>query len=279
MNLINYVSGMSIDILIMGSSHMEAFQVMPEDNTTNILRNLSKLQIYNVGMRAHVFQTNASHMESALQKYMPKYVIIESIQTSVSDEALNEILIKHSSSITQDLAENNAFNTLAFSIIRSFYRNFLKEYIDNYLVPAKTFLASKVFQPKRKPLDENKIYPTFLSNPTLLSKVLKTMYDTASRFESKIIIAYHPRISLNKDGSIKIDDNPKARQQFSDLCHQNGIYFLDMSQRFLDDYQKNHALPYGFFNTSVATGHLNRDGHRMFAEEIYKLIQQIEGKS
>jgi len=49
-----------------------------------------------------------------------------------------------------------------------------------------------------------------------------------------------------------------------------------MSQRFLSEYEKNYTLPAGFFNTSVAKGHMNKDGHRMFAEEIYKLMQRIE---
>lgn len=68
-------------------------------------------------------------------------------------------------------------------------------------------------------------------------------------------------------------------KQFSDLCAQNGIYFLDMSNRFLDEYEKNYTLPYGFMNTSVCKGHMNKHGHKMFAEEIYRLINRIEAQS
>ena len=63
---------------------------------------------------------------------------------------------------------------------------------------------------------------------------------------------------------------------FADACEANRIYFIDMSKRFLSEYEKNYTLPTGFFNTSVAKGHMNKDGHRMFAEEIYKLMQKIE---
>ncbi|MBR0279256.1 MAG: hypothetical protein IJQ75_04680, partial [Synergistaceae bacterium] len=56
---------------------------------------------------------------------------------------------------------------------------------------------------------------------------------------------------------------------------ENGIYFLNMAGRFLEEYEKDYTLPYGFANTSVGKGHMNVHGHRMFADEIYKLIQRI----
>lgn len=66
---------------------------------------------------------------------------------------------------------------------------------------------------------------------------------------------------------------------FSDSCKRNGVYFLDMSERFLSEYAKNYTLPYGFINSSVGKGHMNRYGHKMFAEEIYALIKRIEAES
>ena len=63
------------------------------------------------------------------------------------------------------------------------------------------------------------------------------------------------------------------------LCEENGIYFISMTERFLNEYAKDYTIPYGFMNTSVAKGHLNENGHRMLADEVYRLITRIEAQS
>ena len=37
---------------------------------------------------------------------------------------------------------------------------------------------------------------------------------------------------------------------------------------------ENHILPHGFSNTSVGSGHLNKEGHAMVAEAIYHRIKE-----
>lgn len=70
--------------------------------------------------------------------------------------------------------------------------------------------------------------------------------------------------------------NNDAVSVFADLCAENDIIFLDMSKRFEKEYKEHYAVPYGFSNTSVGEGHLNKSGHAMMANEIYRLIK--EGK-
>ena len=105
------------------------------------------------------------------------------------------------------------------------------------------------------------------------------MAEDVQASKAKLIIAYHPPVRLKLDGTIKISDEPDIVTKFSELCKQKGIYFLDMRERFLKEYSEHYILPYGFTNTSVGKGHMNKYGHRMFAEEIYSLIQRIEAQS
>lgn len=72
---------------------------------------------------------------------------------------------------------------------------------------------------------------------------------------------------------LKINKNIK---EFETLCKKNGIYLLDMTERFKKEYANNHILPYGFNNTSIGVGHFNRYGHEMIADELYKLIKEVE---
>jgi len=42
------------------------------------------------------------------------------------------------------------------------------------------------------------------------------------------------------------------------------------------EYEEKNVLPYGFWNTLPNAGHLNKDGHRMVAEELGKVIDRLE---
>lgn len=261
-NLFDYERGMKIDVLIMGSSHMQGFQVMQRYNAANVLGKLSGRIIYNIGMGAHGLPVCISNLEAAAKKYKPEeYIVIEADSLSIDDDTLTRILAGTFSKSSQEkgvirlLLRRNPYFTLLWINLNNYIR-------DN-------------FQDKNISLGSSSV----LNNSELLSEVLMQMRKKSSEYSrAKIIIAYHPSASLNKNGTLKINCDSELVRQFSDLCTQNGIYFLDMSSRFLDEYEKNYTLPYGFLNTSVGKGHMNQYGHRMFAEEIYKLMNRIEAE-
>ena len=263
-NTFDFEKGMSLDVLLMGSSHMEAFGVMQDENTANLLGEFANERVYNIGVSGHFFPTCASNLKAALRKYAPsKFVIIEIMNLSFTDETFASII-------------NHTFPHIDGAVGT---RNPLREFMRENPYIYRAYLNIFHFLPNKFPTQD---YSSFSqNNPELLAKVLAQMSDTLSQSKSgaKLIIAYHPPVSLNLDGSLKIESDPQVSRQFSELCEQNGIYFLDMSERFLSEYAKDYTLPYGFINTSVASGHLNRYGHRMFAEEIYKLMQRIEAQS
>ena len=254
-NKFNYENGISIDVLIMGASHMDGLEVMPEDNTTNILANLSGKKIYNIGMGTHFFTLCAKNLKTALKKYKPRFTIIETARVNFTDEELKAI------------ADNNIQTHELARKTRGLLRSILRENSYLYLLYSQ---MSVIFQKQKEP--EMPIH----SNPVLLNEVLEKLASDVNASDAKLIIAYHPSVVLEKDGSMKILGDLEAVKIFADTCRANGIYFIDMSTKFLSAYQKDYTVPNGFFNSSVASGHLNKDGHRMFAEEIYKLMQKIE---
>ena len=262
-NLFDYERGMKIDVLIMGSSHMQGFQVMQKYNTANVLGELSGRVIYNIGMGDHGLPVCVSNLEAASKKYKPEeYIVIEANSLLIDDDTLTKILAGEFRKASQEkgiirlLLRRNPYFTLLWINLNNYIR-------DNFQDKNISFESSSV-----------------QNNSELLSEVLMQMRKKSSEYSrAKIIIAYHPSVSLNDDGTININSSSETVKQFSELCTQNGIYFLDMSNRFLSEYEDHHVLPYGFMNTSVAKGHMNKYGHRMFAEEIYRLIQRIESQS
>lgn len=94
-----------------------------------------------------------------------------------------------------------------------------------------------------------------------------------SQFAGKLVIMYHPTVSLAKDGTLEIDVQDTT-SMFRTACEANDILFVDVSEAFLEAYKAEYAVPYGFSNTTMGTGHLSADGHRVIAEELYKVLKE-----
>jgi hypothetical protein len=49
---------------------------------------------------------------------------------------------------------------------------------------------------------------------------------------------------------------------------------MDMTGAFTEEYKRSHVLPHGFANTAVGAGHLNKNGHRIIAAELFRQIHE-----
>jgi hypothetical protein len=109
-----------------------------------------------------------------------------------------------------------------------------------------------------------------------LNMVMQRLNQTSIDNNIKPIIFYHPHLSLNKDGSASANTDNEYLNAFKTACINNDIYFIDMTDTFIEEYQVNHILPYGFANTAVGAGHLNKNGHKIIANELFRRINEIE---
>ena len=261
LNSYDYTVGMKIDILVMGSSHMEGYQVDQSDSVAGRLGGLmGNKRVYNIGTSGHDFCVCCDNFRAALEYYRPsECVIIETSGLNFTSEKLSSVLDgtlpeipDHSGGIV-GLLSRNQFIRLAYEQMKGFMRQASADSAD----------METPVQPVKMELNSEK-----------LDQVLSELSETASKFGTDIIIFYHPSTQLNKDGSLLLPDNLELREEFSSLCAKNGITFLDMTDRFQYEYDTNHILPHGFINSSVGSGHLNKYGHGMIADELYKLINR-----
>ena len=259
MNMFDYYENDKIDILIMGSSHMEAFQVPMNESTAGILNSMLKDDtVYNIGISGHNFLICASHLKNALQKYKPsKYVIIETSTINFNENDLSQIInngsLKKLASYSNGLIgflQRNQFLRLAYTQYKSF------RYGTNNDTEVDT--SSNTF------------------NIELTNNLLNKMQNIVADAKTKLIILYHPSTILNENGEIVLSQNTDDVDKFNELCNNNNIIFVNMSERFVNEYNENYILPYGFINTSVGSGHLNKYGHKMIAEELYEVIEEEE---
>ncbi len=262
----DYREGDPVDILIVGSSHMEALQLPMKDATVMRLSDRFRdAKVYNIGMSNHDLLSCCSNLEAALKKYQPsRCAVIETINIIFSDYEFEEVMrgrTFHESvpaqGILSGFARQNHFLRLLHSQLESYQKAAAGAGRDN----------------------EDGISDSLLDAPKndeeVLDRFTQWLHGIAERAGTRLIIAYHPKASINADGSLQVWSDASTIRQFADLCEKNGIWFLDMSGRFASEYAQNHKLPYGFVNSAIGDGHFNTDGHAMFADEIARIIEKL----
>ncbi|GHV73294.1 hypothetical protein AGMMS49940_05960 [Spirochaetia bacterium] len=257
-----------VDILLIGSSQMEGFQVPQDKTTASLLNKLfsGKEYVYNIGIGGHNFSIVASNFETAIKRYAPKkYVIIETGSIQFSMQTLVDI-IKYK--IPENIPESNMRGPRAF-LRTTFLKNIL--YVRLFVYQVRKF-RDKATKGKSGGLDEfNK--DDYLEK---INMVMQRLNQTTIENNTRLIIFYHPHLTLNKDGSASANTNDEYLDAFKAACINNDIYFIDMTDVFMQEYQTNHILPHGFANTAVGAGHLNKNGHRIIANELFRRINEIE---
>lgn len=108
----------------------------------------------------------------------------------------------------------------------------------------------------------------------LLNKVIKQAIKNINNCQ--IIIFYHPPTELNNEGNIVFEKDNKYLSIFEKVCKNNNIIFINTERDFIELYKTSHNLPYGFINTAVGSGHLNKYGHEVIAKRIAKEINNLE---
>lgn len=251
-NAFDYTEGQNVDILVMGSSHMEAFQVPMYEATASLLSNLfPEDTVYNISLSGHNFLICADNFSAAMEKYKPtKYVLLEIQELTYSDEGLT-------SAINETVADISSHADGLFGLLQK--NPLLKKlYATWHATLPKTF-AEKVW-----------------GSEALYDELLAKLSNTAAQTGAQLIILHHPHLLLNQDGSASVEGDEEQAAIFADLCRKNNILFLDMTNIFLQRYEKDHILPHGFFNSSIGTGHLNKYGHEMVANAVYELMKEGE---
>ena len=263
-NLKDYHEGDNVDILLMGSSHMEGFNVAQDENAAAVLNQLfdGEKYCYNIGTAGHTPLYCIKHLGDALDRYEPNdYVVIESFNVDFDEkelEAVAEGTLAHIPSHSGGII--GLMQKLPY--LRLFYTQHFKG-------GGQSFGSVESNDAQPELLDDN--------YSVQLERVLEIVASECREHNVTPIITHNTNLLIAEDGSCYTDDEPEKYEIFSRLCEEKGIVFIDAVDRFMAEYEESHRLPYGFSNTSPGAGHMNKLGHRLFAEEIYAAIQKMEG--
>jgi hypothetical protein len=263
----------NIDILMMGSSHMEAMQVAQAKTTSAILGKMFNREkyVYNIALGAQTISGTIKHFEKAIDYYTPKeFAVIETQDIKIPFDDLDAIVHEQFGSILSSrLAPNpNPIRQLMMRLQYSFLRKM--PYIRLVAYQINTVMSFSGDQEKTETgIFEKERYAE------LLNSCMERLHRISVEYDISLIIFYHPHMKLLPDGSVIPDTNTEYLDMFGTACTNNNIHFLDMTVPFLLAYQERYILPHGFNNTQVGMGHLNENGHKIIAEELYNRIQAV----
>lgn len=249
----------NIDILLMGSSHMEALQVASEENTGYLLNVLLPGEhTYNIGMSGHTIYHCVKNMNEAVDFYHPsKYVILETDRIELSEISMEDVM--------KD----------AYPTIPSYDSGIL--YLLQKRLPAVKSLYQQIDNWRNVGVisDEDSAEIVDYKSPSyrkLLGEFLNKAKEPIETNGLELIIFYQPKTEINEDGEFVDPTDKAALQIFSEICQEKGIIFIDLTSSFQSLYDTEFVLAHGFSNTSIGEGHLNAEGHRVIAEELAKVI-------
>lgn len=248
-----------IDILIIGSSHMEATEV-PGDSNAGVLlgRLLPEYSVYNIGMPGHDIYRCAKNLHNAVTEYDPgRYVVLETD--------------------TIDITETEARAVLQGGIkaIPSYDKGLL--YMLQKYIPATKNIFKQIEDWYHSEIVYGrKSYKREAASDETLAEFLRKMVCDCGG-DRQLILLYHPPTHIDENGKLMFEEEREAVWRFAEGCEQADILFVDMTDDFAAMYSLEFVQAHGFINTAIGVGHLNAFGHKCIAEKLARTVREGQG--
>lgn len=253
------------DIVVLGSSHMEATNVMQNENAAYLLeKNLKgKYSVYNMGISGHNFIKVCQYLPKNLER-SPKIAVIETSGVSINGEQTESVL-------NSTVEHTKSYSTGIIGVLQKipFFRVVYTQMVKGL---AELFIAA----PSEKTTAYNAAVEIDMQAYDSLFEYISSL---EKKYGTKIIIVYHPMESLNENGKIEFKDDGSLTA-FSTSAEKHGVSFVDMTPYFRKMYYSQHKAAHGFVTGKLCSGHLNKYGHTAIAEALTEKINSLdtEGK-
>jgi hypothetical protein len=266
----------NVDVLLMGSSQMNAYNVLQEYSTGYRLNSLLSesylgYTLYNIGIEGHDFYICSDNLDDAIKEYKPnKYVIMETRISELSIESMKSVL-------DNARQRTSAYDTGIIHYLQRipYFRLFYRQIRDIGLLNITKVVQNNNTEINDEVQSSNNVNDEY---EVVLDDYIQMLENKADEAAIKLIVFYIPPVEIQNDGTVKYGDNEYAIDLFSIVCQKHNIEFLDLSDDFSQYYNENFKLVYGFSNTEAGVGHLNKYGHELVAERLYETILEIEDR-
>ena len=260
-------------ILTMGSSHTQGKEVSQGNRFTDImdskLGNGKELTVYNMACDGNYYTSIVKGFDASIAEVpKAKAVVIEIPSTDYTSEELNDCLVQ------RDYDMGQQGKSLYSSMSRTQkIKAFIKENLPivNLIKKQSSSIRlsfSGAFGLSRAKTENESVS---CSDEEYYTMIKKTAEHIRKSFTGQVIVVYHPEVVVDSEGNYTFKES-EHYNPFKQALIDSGVTFLDMNDRFCQEYKEKKVLPYGFNNTVIGEGHLNKYGHRMIADELCKIL-------
>lgn len=257
------------DIIIVGSSHVEATNVMQNKNLGYLLNEKLKnrYSVYNMGISGHNLFKVFQYLPKTLEQYdtPPKVIIVETSDVEVTAKDVDNVIEK-----TVDFTPSYNSGIVAKMQKVPFLRLAYHQ-IDGGLL--------NLFMPdgSRGAIENKEIADVAKMDTRAYNDLFTYLELLRDKYKTEIIIFYHPFGKLQEDGTIKFESTMHL-DIFSATAKEHNINFVDMTQKFIKMYYEEDHVPHGFNTGKISSGHLNAYGHAAIADMMLVEINRLEGE-
>lgn len=254
------------DIVILGSSHTEATNVLQDETFTYLLGNKLKNRytVYNMGISGHTLYKICQNIPDTMKLYdtVPKIVILETSSVDIQQEKVNQVLNKTSEHLpSYGTGLIGALQKIPF--LRTVYTQVDEGLIDLFLPSSDITTATNNISVSDN-VDEKAYADLF----NYLSEIEK-------QYNTQILVFYHPTGTIGENGTIDFG-NGLSSKTFKKYADSFGINYVDMTSSFEDMFYNEHHVAHGFITGKLEDGHLNKYGHSEIANSVYDEIMKME---
>ena len=247
-NMEDLADDKDIDILIMGSSHAEGFNVAKDRNIASVLNAITDRYAYNIGISEHTLLKCLANLENALKAYQPRdAVVIETMTVSFYDDEIRAAL-----------SGENRLPT---------YSGGIMDILQKMKYLKLVFYQYNNLKPSSAKGDKA------LNDEELLNDILSRAAELCTQRDVELIIVFHPTLSVDNEDNITTSYSREDAKLLEKVCMDNGITFINMEDDFREYYLSEHKLPHGFNNTVPGQGHLNETGHMLMAYAVKDVLE------
>ena len=259
--------------LVLGASYTQGKEVKFGERYTDLLNDMlaespDKLAVYNCSQDAKFLPGIINDFYAITKEFPEAETII--IETGNTDFSSKELL----AACNQHGFDENQRGSVLMANMSSVQKAklFIKECLPFYTILKSQLTAMAAQNAEAEGKTSGSVQTADTEQEQSLLTALALI---RSQFDGELIIMYHPMVSLAETGELVITEQDTT-EMFAAACASNNILFVDMSEAFLEAYEENYSVPYGFSNTTMATGHLSVDGHRVIAEKLYEVLKEEE---
>ncbi len=271
-------------ILCLGSSDTQAKSI---PNNMNYCQSLEQklsadgiqTDVYNAGMDGAGLDEVLGHLHASMQKFdRAEMLIIEmswfpdesELQTGIPDESEYRPFDYKRYQESLGIVSKVKNKISAYPLPRILNNQLTKLSQKKQRIPFVAF----AFEVDQVVSDEEA-----KSNIVADNSYQKLLRDSAEKIRREagtkpVILLFSTKTVLEASGTLTDPADPEKMKWLQEACEENDIRFINMAPIYIEYYNQNHILYRGFANTSPGSGHLNKVGHALIAEQLYSVIRK-----